>query len=60
MESKPTLILECTESRCALWGKNYMDIGEYMWLLLQDGMLSKAEARHEYEAALRFDCEELA
>ena len=43
-----------------MWGKDYQHIGEYMWLLLEDDMLSKADARHEYEAALRFQSEALA
>ena len=60
MANRPTLILECTCSKCAMWGKDYQHIGEYMWLMLEDGVLSKAEARHEYEAALRFQRESLA
>ncbi len=28
MTSKPTLIMECTEAKCSMWGKCYQTIGE--------------------------------
>ena len=52
MESKPTLILECTEAKCAMWGKCYRMIGEYMWVMLQDDMLTNEEARNGFAASL--------
>ena len=47
-----TLIMEVTEAKCKRHGKDYEAIGEYMWLLLQDGLLSKEAAKQEFEEAL--------
>ena len=53
MTSKPTLIVECTAAKCSKWGKCYMTIGEYMWVMLEDGLLTREQAKHEYGQALR-------
>ena len=49
---KKALIIECTQSRCNKFGKDYEDIAEYMWLMVADGTMSKERAKHEFEKAL--------
>ena len=57
MHNNPTLIPECTHAACSKWGTRYETVGEYMWVMLEDGMLPKEEARNEYVAALHWQCE---
>ena len=60
MSSKSTLIVQCTQAKCSRHGQCYEMVGQYMWLMLDDGLLTKEEARHEYEGALRGQGEEEA
>ena len=51
-DSKYTLILEVTKVRCSAHKKNYMDMAEYIHLLIGDGNTTKEQAKAEYESAL--------
>ena len=44
--------MDATENKCTPHGKDYEFMGEFLWVLLDDGMLSRAEAKREYQDAL--------
>ena len=51
-DSKYTLILEVTKTRCSMHKKDYVDMAEYIHLLIGDGNMNKEQAKAEYESAL--------